>query len=291
MEVLLSTARGPELSTSVVASDLLFSFTGTGTTSRRPVEVAVYKARQGSGINFLAAQSHEQGQVPDKTVVPAHADFVVSTLRNVVLGHEGVRICFVEHILAAAALWGADDLVIEVDGPEIPLGDGSARFWIELFEQSGLKRKVPKPAFDLKAPQVVAKGDRQIIALPSDSFSITYMIDWQHPLIGKRWCAWSAGEPINFIADARTFSSQSEQQMLGLSDDFVSLTADGFSKPLRYEDEPVRHKLLDIFGDLTLCGINPLAIRAQFISIKGGHELDVQMARSLLRQGFIKIEG
>jgi UDP-3-O-[3-hydroxymyristoyl] N-acetylglucosamine deacetylase len=272
-------------------ADLLFSFTGFGTTSRRQIEVAVYNGRQGSGVNFLIAQPDSHGKVTQKAIVPAHVDFVVNTLRNVVLGKDGVRICFVEHILAAAALWGADDLVIEVNGPEIPLGDGSAGFWIKLFEQSGLKRKTPKPVFSLGAPHVVSKGDRQIIALPSERFSITYLIDWQHPMIGKRWCSWNAEEPVDLIADARTFSSQNEQQILGLDDDFVSLTEDGFSKPLRFEDEPVRHKLLDIFGDLTLCGVNPLAIKAQFISIKGGHELDIQMARSLLRQGFTKIEG
>lgn len=69
--------------------------------------------------------------------------------------------------------------------------------------------------------------------------------------------------------------------MLGLENDVVSLTADGFTQPLRFEDEPVRHKLLDLVGDLALSGVNPLKFKAKFISIKGGHELDVEMAKRL----------
>lgn len=284
----LSKAGSPEAKPIASAQDLLFTFTGPGTSSRRPVKIDVFTGKPGSGINFLGATTGADGKESKKVSIPARADYVVGTLRNVVLGMDGARVCFVEHILAAVALWGAPDLVIEVNGPEIPLGDGSATFWIKLFESSGYKRQVPRPAFALKEPLVVAKSGKQVIALPADSFSITYLMDWQHPAIGKRWCTWAAKDPIEQIADARTFGSQSEQEMLGLSDNFVNLTADGFSKPLRYEDEPVRHKLLDLLGDLVLCGVNPLAIKAQFISIKGGHELDVQLARGLVKTGFTK---
>jgi UDP-3-O-[3-hydroxymyristoyl] N-acetylglucosamine deacetylase len=289
VEVLLSTAPSPDLRQFAQAENRLFSFIGAGTSSRRPVEVVVFKARPGSGISFLVAAPEQDGNNSEKIAVAAHVDSVVNTLRNVVLGKGRARVCFVEHILAAAALWGADDLVIEVNGPEIPLGDGSASFWLKLFEDSGLERKIPKAAFAINEACVEAKGDRQVIALPSQNFSIAYMIDWQHPAIGKRWCTWTGQDPVEEIADARTFSSQSEQQMLGQNDDFVSLTKDGFSKPLRYEDEPVRHKLLDLLGDLTLFGVNPLAIKGQFISIKGGHELDVQLVRSLLKQGLTEL--
>jgi UDP-3-O-[3-hydroxymyristoyl] N-acetylglucosamine deacetylase len=236
----------------------------------------------GSGINFRISTPHvAQKENSQAVVIPARAEFVVNTLRNVVLGKDGVRLCFVEHILAACALWGVDDLIIEVAGPEIPLADGSASMWIELFEKSGLSRKIPDAWFALKEPLSVSDGDRQIIALPSDSFSMSYLMDWPHPKIGKRWSRWSRQDKISEIAQARTFGSESEHQMLGVEDDFVSLTKDGFSKPLRYEDEPIRHKLLDLFGDLSLSGINPLAMKVQFISTKGGHTLDIAMAGCL----------
>jgi len=279
----VSAAPTPDCQLSNLSESLLFSFTGDGITSRQPVSIAVYAGKPGSGISFLSnkASSISSQSSTCEVIIPARSDFVVNTVRNVVLGAQGVRLCFVEHLLAAAALWGADDLLIYVDGPEIPLEDGSASFWIKLFEQSELPKRLPQPAFALKESIVIAKGNKQIIANPADQFSITYLMDWQHPAIGKRWASWNAQEPIDAIASARTFGLQSEQEMLGLDDNFVSLTESGFSKPLRHEDEPVRHKLLDLLGDLSLCGVNPLSIKAQFISIRAGHELDVQMAARL----------
>lgn len=255
-----------------------FSMQGRGLTSRQEVKVQVRQAVGGQGINFEIAKD---GKL---VTIPAKAEFVVNTLRNVVLGSDGVRLCIVEHFLAAACLWGQDDLTVAVEGLEMPLGDGSAAFWLDLFEQAGWQRKIPQSTIELKEPIVCGSGDRQLIALPSDKFSISYHMDWNHPLIGKRWQSWDAGLNPREIADARTFGSLKEHQMLGLDSDVVSMTADGFTEPLRFEDEPVRHKLLDLIGDLSLCGLNPIALKARFISIKAGHELDVAMARKLAAQ-------
>jgi UDP-3-O-[3-hydroxymyristoyl] N-acetylglucosamine deacetylase len=265
-----------------IEPECLFTYVGQGATSKQSISVSAFLGEPGTGIKFVVPNHKTTDK--DKTSlidIPARAEFVVNTLRNVVLGANGVRLCLVEHILAACALWGADDLILVVDGLEVPLDNGSAHIWIELFEKSGLARKTPACSIPLESPLFISKGDKQIIALPSDNFSITYMMDWPHPMIGKRWQTWQNGSAINDIADARTFGRQAEQEMLGLGDGGVSLTNDGFSKPLLFEDEPVRHKLLDLLGDLTLCGVNPLSIKAQFISIKAGHELDVQMAAKL----------
>lgn len=121
------------------------------------------------------------------------------------------------------------------------------------------------------------------MAVPADSFSVSYHMDWDHPLIGKRWQAWDASLDPCEIASARTFGSLSEHEMLGLAGEVVSLTANGFTQPLRFPDEPVRHKLLDLVGDLRLTGVNPMAFKASFISIKGGHQLDVELARRLVQ--------
>jgi UDP-3-O-acyl-N-acetylglucosamine deacetylase len=107
------------------------------------------------------------------------------------------------------------------------------------------------------------------------------MMDWNHPLIGKCWQSWASGQDPHQIADARTFGSLQEHTMLGITDESVSLTSDGFSKELRWKDEPVRHKLLDLVGDLVLAGVNPQRWKARFISIKGGHEMDVEMSKRL----------
>jgi len=251
------------------------SFTGRGITSRRDVTVGIELAPPGHGVVFRVSTR-------DKTVdIPATGDFVVNTLRNVTLGRDGVRLCIVEHLLAAAALWGLEDLLIKVDGPEIPLGDGSARIWIDLFRRAGIERRTPAVAYELKETIVCKTGDRFLMASPDDEFSASYAIDFKHPMIGKSWFRFDSKLDPMEIADARTFGSLAEHEVLGIADQVVSMSPDGFSHPLRFADEPVRHKVLDLIGDIFLSGVNPMAIKATFVSMKAGHELDVVLAKKL----------
>ena len=106
-------------------------------------------------------------------------------------------------------------------------------------------------------------------------------MDWNHPAIGKQWHTWEPSADHSEIAEARTFGSMQEHELLGITEEVVSLTANGFSQPLRWPNEPVRHKILDLIGDLALVGVNPLSWRGRFISVKGGHEMDVELARAL----------
>lgn len=264
------------MASTTTADEIVYE--GKGITSRQNVRVTISKKEAGHGIVFC---------IPDKKAdktyieIPALAASVVNTLRNVTLGIGSNRLCLVEHILCAVALWGLDDLLIKVEGPEIPLGDGSAMFWLDLLESSGWSKVQPACDQELKEPIIVKKGDRLLMAIPDDSFSVNYMMDWDHPQIGKCWQTWKSEENPRGIGDARTFGSEKEHAMLGISDEVVSMTPNGFSKELRFADEPVRHKLLDLIGDLVLAGINPLRWKARFISIKGGHEMDVEMAKRL----------
>ena len=267
-----------DLPTLMQAPLRLAHYVGKGHTSGEDISLEIYAAQPGSGIVFVLP--HQGGLL----ALPATCDAVVNTLRNVVIGQGRTRLCIVEHFLCAAALWGLDDVLVHVDGMEMPLGDGSSLFWLQLFEAAGLPRKTPEAAdIELLSPIEVSKGDRAILIVPSEAFSASYLMDWDHPKIGKIWKTWDLSQSIHEVADARTFGSMAEQQMMGLdqAEGVVCLTQDGFSKPLRFEDEPVRHKLLDLIGDLILCGVNPLRIKARFISIKGGHELDVMAAKKL----------
>jgi UDP-3-O-[3-hydroxymyristoyl] N-acetylglucosamine deacetylase len=256
---------------------VIASFSGRGLTSKQAVQVDVRSSPKGSGITFNVLSAKTNSYVE----FAATAGNVVNTLRNVVLGKDGTRLCIVEHFLAAATLWGLDDLHVTVAGPEMPLGDGSARIWTDLFEKAGLERKTPASTIELKEPIILTKGDRSLLALPDAKFSVHYMMDWNHPKIGKRWQSWDVSQDASEITTARTFGWLKDHQMLGLENDVISLTEDGFTQPLHFEDEPVRHKLLDLVGDLALCGVNPLKLKAKFISIKGGHEIDVEMAKRL----------
>lgn len=256
----------------------LLEYKGRGITSRQDITVKMIQKEPGFGIRFLIPRKGEQ----DCSIeIPALASSVVNTLRNVTLGIDSDRLILVEHILCAIALYGMEDLLIEVHGPEIPLGDGSANFWMDLLENSGWASRRVQSDIEIKEPITVKKGDRLLMAVPDDGFSMNYMMDWDHPMIGKLWKSWSPQLSPREIADARTFGSEMEHAMLGISDEVVSITKTGFSKELRWSDEPVRHKLLDLFGDLVLAGVNPMRWKARFISIKGGHEMDVDMAKKL----------
>lgn len=258
-------------------SKCLFTYEGVGTTSKQTIRLTVYLTAPDTGIHFVLSDLKEEKPVR----IPALASHVVNTLRNVTIGQGSTRLCLVEHFLAAAAFCNLLDIDVVVDGPELPLGDGSALIWLDLFSQAGYKATLPEKRIELAEAIFIAKGDRQLIALPASDFSMTYLMDWSHPCIGKRWCTWTTKQSPLEIASARTFGSQKEHDLLGIGGEAVSLTETGFSKALHFEDEPVRHKLLDLLGDLVLTGVNPLAIQAQFISIKGGHEMDVDLSKQL----------
>jgi UDP-3-O-[3-hydroxymyristoyl] N-acetylglucosamine deacetylase len=268
-------------SNSTKSNSKVITFVGTGATSKKDISVKLELKPKGHGIVFELASG---------TKIAATANNVVNTMRNVTLGlkdasaankHE--RICIVEHILSALAVYGHNDVLIYLDGMELPLGDGSAKFWIDLFVENGWTKNTIESSIELKETIVCQKQGRELIAIPDEHFSVTYLMDWNHPMIGKKWQSWSQKEDISAIMDARTFGSLKEHQMLGLADKVVSLTETGFTHELRFDDEPVRHKLLDLIGDLVLCGVNPLSIKAKFISIKAGHELDVELATKLMQ--------
>lgn len=259
-------------------AEVLATYKGRGTTSGKYVSVKLYQGEPGRWIVFILPDADNPGE---KLFLPATADNVVNTLRNVVIGKGKTRLCIVEHLLCAASLCAVEDAFIEIDGPEVPLGNGSGDLWFEFFRSAGFTQRLPQATIDLKEPIVVNRKDRLLMAVPDQSFSATYLMDWPHPKIGRTWRSWTPDMGAEEIINARTFGPLMEHKMLGLDKEMVSLTEDDFTMPLRFPDEPVRHKLLDLIGDLMLCGINPLKIKARFISIKGGHEIDVEMAGKL----------
>lgn len=261
-----------------IGDKVLASYSGIGITSKKDIAVNVYEGTPGSGIVFVLPDGEERLQIP------ATAGNVVNTLRNVTIGQGKIRLCLVEHILCAFALCGIDDAFIEVNGPEVPLGNGSGDLWFDMLVNAGLRKDLPPATIELKEPIVINRKDRSLMAVPDDKFSATYLMDWNHPKIGRVWRTWTPEMGAEEIINARTFGSLAEHKMLGLDKEMVSLTEDGFTMDLRFPDEPVRHKLLDLIGDLILCGVNPLKIKAKFISVKGGHEMDVEMAKQLAQQ-------
>ncbi|HEY9885879.1 MAG TPA: UDP-3-O-acyl-N-acetylglucosamine deacetylase [Vampirovibrionales bacterium] len=239
-------------------------------------------SKKTANLKFLESSSIEDGiefRFSEGTTIKANADFLTAANRNTVLGNNGKNLCFVEHLLAAIYLLKLDKIAVEIDCEEIPLLDGSSEPWVALLERWPYKQELP--CIELKQELSVSnnKGS-SVIAIPSESFKMSYLFEC--PVSKKKtWVSWTEEDGYEELVKARTFGSKQEHEMLGIVGRWLSYDASGFDLELNSHDEPAMHKALDLFGDLSLIGQNPLSIKAHFISIKGGHALNTQMAKLL----------
>jgi UDP-3-O-[3-hydroxymyristoyl] N-acetylglucosamine deacetylase len=223
-------------------------------------------------------------------IVPAHIEQVSQTRLSTELGTGEERIRTVEHLLAALAAMGIDNARIEIDGPEAPLLDGSAKEWAQAIAQAGDCPQVDlRDVWTLTDPLWIRDGDAFVAALPSPELRFTYGIDFALPAIGNQWHSWSPSQDpfATTIAPARTFGLAEQIEYLrsqglikgGSLDNALVCGSEGWlNPPLRFANEPARHKLLDLIGDLSLLGTMPTA---HFLAYKASHALHTQLARSL----------
>jgi len=266
------------------------SVTGTGVHSGLPVTLTLHPADAGTGIVFLRTGL---GSRPDREI-RADVRSVTATEFATVLGDGSGPLCSTaEHVLAALCGLGVDNAVIEVDGPEVPIMDGSAAPFVAAIEQAGIVT-LPAPRRFIKVlkPVRVVKDDALGEIRPyAPGFRIEVEIDFDHPIIGRQAIAFDV-DPVSFrreVARARTFGFMRDvaklwsagyalgatfENTLVVTDKRV-LNPDG----LRFRDEFVRHKALDAIGDLTLAG-HPLL--GAFHSIRGGHKLNHAVLSALM---------
>jgi len=211
----------------------------------------------------------------------------VTTNRGTILAHSEYSIYTVEHILSALNGLEIDNVEIIVEGEEIPSCDGSAKIFVDKLKEAGIKTlDKEKDIIQLPEPVWIFNGEKGIFALPSDKLSIYYMIEF--PRIGKQWIFYEHS-PSRYeieIAPARTFGFEEEIDMLiteglakgGSFSNSVIVGKNGYSSPLRYPDEFVRHKILDLMGDIYLLGRR---INATIFVVKGGHNLHVELVRRI----------
>jgi UDP-3-O-[3-hydroxymyristoyl] N-acetylglucosamine deacetylase len=263
------------------------SFSGIGLHSGRPVKVTIAPAGANHGLRFVRAD------LPGKPEILAHYTRVVDTTRATTLGEGGFTLSTVEHLLAALRGLGVDNARIKVEGPELPIMDGSAAPFSGLLTATGL-RELPWPrAYILiRKPVELKQGDQWMRVSPGEP-SITYTIDFNHPLIRRQRYRVSlkAESFCSEIAPARTFGFLKEVQHLqnqglalgGSLDNAVVLDDTGVLNPggLRFPEECVRHKILDAVGDLALLGL-PLLGRLEVG--RGSHELHCTFLQLLMRQ-------
>jgi UDP-3-O-[3-hydroxymyristoyl] N-acetylglucosamine deacetylase len=208
------------------------------------------------------------------------------------IGENGCRISTVEHLMAAFFGFGIDNARVEIDGPEVPIMDGSSAPFVFLLNSAGIKEQRSFKRFiAIKEPFKIQDADRSVSIYPSKELKISYTIDFDHPLLRDQAyeMSFSGKDFINEISRARTFGFLKDVKLLwemGLAkggsldnaiviDDFRILNEDG----LRYKDEFVRHKILDFIGDIAVLGA---PVIGHFVVQKSGHSMNHAMLRELM---------
>ncbi|MDY6972764.1 MAG: UDP-3-O-acyl-N-acetylglucosamine deacetylase [Thermodesulfobacteriota bacterium] len=260
--------------------------TGIGLHSGEKVKINIRPAPTNTGIRFVRTDLN------DHPMVEARSDNVFDTTLATTIGSNGCRVSTIEHLMAAFFGLGVDNAVVEIDGPEVPIMDGSAAPFVFLIKSAGIKeQKDPKKFIVIRKPFSVDDGDRSVAIYPCKEIKITYMIDFEHPLLRNQQyeLSFSGKEFVREISSARTFGFLKDVQMLKengfakggsldnsiVVDDFRIINEDG----LRFKDEFVRHKILDFIGDLSIIGA---AIIGHFVVKKSGHFLNQHMLGKLM---------
>lgn len=248
---------------------------GIGLHSGRAVNLKIKPAPVNHGIKFMRTD------LPDKPVIPARFNFVVDTSLATVIGLNGAIVSTIEHLMASLAGLSIDNVIIELDAYEVPVMDGSAGPFAQIILDAGISQQAAaRHFFVLKEPVELKRDGKFVGVYPDSTFRITCNIDFDHPVIRKQTCSIEVLEHqfACEVSRARTFGFLGEVKKLirdglargGSLDNAVVvdkrdiINTDG----LRYEDEFVRHKLLDCIGDFSLLG---MPILGHIMTHKSGH--------------------
>lgn len=263
------------------------SISGVGLHTGQETTVTFKPAEADTGVRFVRAD------LPDRPVIEARADKAVleDSLYLTALGRGDIQIQTVEHVLAACSGLGIDNIVLELSSSEPPIVDGSAQPFVDAILKVGIVTlDRPKKFIEVKEPIWLFENGLELAIIPSHRLEITYKIDYDHPAVGIRSASFLITED-NFaqnIAPARTFCFLKDIDQLrqdgkikggSLENAIVIGEHDFLNEELRYDDEIVRHKILDVIGDLTLLG-SPL--KGHVIAVRSGHAFNIRFVQKVL---------
>ena len=256
---------------------------GIGLHTGKPVVMTCHPAEH--GITFLRTD------IPGAQPIPADVCHVGSTLRGTNLKNETAEVWTVEHVLSALHALGITDVAVEMDGPEPPVTDGASDEYAAAFLQAGIKElPAEQPLLDVRRKITYTSGNIAYSAEPADKLTFHFVYEHKHPLVShlEYTLEFSPDNYLNEIARARTFGFEEELEFLkahglakgGNLENAVIIGKDRFLNERRFPDEMVRHKLLDLIGDISLTGrrLPPLKISCK----GGGHKHNVIFAKILL---------
>jgi UDP-3-O-[3-hydroxymyristoyl] N-acetylglucosamine deacetylase len=262
------------------------SCVGIGLHSGNKVQLSLKPAPINFGIRFRRADlgDHE---------VPANVQHLAGIQLATALSRNEVAVETVEHLLAALVSMGVDNVLIELNSPEVPIMDGSAAPFVYLIQEAGIKQQVsPRKYLKIVRPIALSRGDKRIALYPSDHFKVTYSISFDHPLLRHQSRTLRITEEsfIEEIAPARTFTflkdvenhRQNGLALGGSLDNAIVLGETGvLNNALRFEDEFVRHKILDAVGDLALVGY---PVIGHLVAHRAGHGLHTEFVGKILAE-------
>jgi UDP-3-O-[3-hydroxymyristoyl] N-acetylglucosamine deacetylase len=257
---------------------------GVGLHSGRKASVTLHPAKAGSGVRLIRTD------IESPSEILATYEAVIHTRLNTTLGTEGKGIATVEHLLAALKGLGIDNVRIEVDGPEVPIMDGSSEPFVKALIEAGIQEQYrSKKVVVLRRRVELKVGEKWAVAGPGEGLEIHASIEWDHPIIGYQEFRYREGETaFSEISRARTFGFLKDVEALqkiglcrgGSLENAIVLNGTEVVNPtgLRYADEFIRHKVLDALGDLQLAGF---PIQGSIRLHRSGHELHRMLVKAI----------
>ena len=223
-----------------------------------------------------------------------HCVTLCSKEHRTLLGDYKYKVMLCEHFIAACAICKIDSLDVYLSETEMPIFDGSSKVWVDLFNQAGIEG-ANKDLYTVSEPVYYLNGKTSLVVLPDKELRITYAVNYDHPDLRERWVTMD-NDNLKEIIEARTFGFYKDLkkfQMLGFAkgvtiDNTVGLKDVGYTTELRSADEPIKHKILDLFGDFYLTGVPPLNMRAQILVKEAGHAVHTKVAQ-ILKSKLVKI--
>ncbi len=262
---------------------------GTGLHTGNESQMVLKPAPTNSGIVFI------RKDLADTPIVPADIEYVVSAERGTTISKNNAEVRTIEHVLAACASMGIDNLIIELDTNEPPVGDGSALSILEILEEAGVEEQgEKKKIFKLDEPFYYSDDGINFLILPNDEFKVSFYIDYDNPVVGSQFASVVINRENfkNELAPARTFCFAEDVEKLkqdglikgGTLLNAVVIGKDGIinQDPLRFHNEFVRHKIVDLIGDLSLLGAD---LVAHVISSRSGHPSNIELVKRLKKLG------
>lgn len=258
---------------------------GTGLHSGAAVSMRLLPAQSGTGIVFRRTDL-DGYEIEAVSRNVARVSYATSLMKK------GVFISTTEHLLSAFIGMRIDNAIVELDNLELPILDGSAKPFVEMIQKAGIrKQRRPRKYLKIGRELEMREGNKFIAVYPANSYSVSYSINFPHPLIGKETfeVELTNGSYLRQIAAARTFGSREDEQAMrnmglirGASrENCIVLTRDGVENgPLRFRDEFVRHKILDLVGDLALLGKQVLG---KVVADRAGHAMHTALVSRILR--------